>query len=161
MIQPASNLGYTQACEYATTMVIGFLDREKLLDKKGEDRVYGDGVIKTLFTNDYSMTDNTSVADKIGKFLDKEEMTPIKTRLRSLLASMYTFVGKDTMRAIFDSMCAGLAAARGSGDSSAHKSFLEAHPELIPVIIGQTTYASRLLLARRGSQMTDKGRANP
>ena len=161
MIKPASNLGYTQACEYATTMVIGFLDREKLLDKKGEDRVYGDGVIKTLFTNDYSLADTTSVAEKIGKFLDKEEMTPIKTRLRSLLTSMYTFIGRDTMGGIVDSMCAGLAAARGSTDASTHKNFLESHPELIPVIIGQTTYASRLLLARRGSQMTDKGRANP
>ena len=161
MIKPASNLGYTQACEYATTMVIGFLDREKLLDKKGEDRVYGDGVIKTLFTNDYSMVDNTSVAEKIGKFLDKEDIAPVKTRLRSLLTSMYTFIGKDTMRDIFDSMCAGLAAARGSGDVTAHQNFLQLHPELIPVIICQTTYASRLLLARRGSQTTDKGRANP
>ena len=161
MTSSAPNLGYTQACEYATTMVVDFLNREKLLDKKDEDRVYGDGVIKTLFTNDYSLVKLKSVREKIESFLEKENVSPVRHRLRSLYTAMYVFLGRETATEIKRNMLVGLAASANANDGEAYDEFFKKHPELVPVVLAQTTYASRLLLARRGSQTTNTVRANP
>lgn len=171
--------GYTAQYEYACSLVKMFLEREAKLDKNNEDHVYGVGIIRALFTADYSMILDSNVYSSIIKNLNpdpkNETSFDILNRLRNLYIDVASALGYDFIKTLKTNVLEGLTslgvsnvAFKGNAMLTTYKEvrkqyeiFLTDYPLVLMCIMGCKEYSINLLQKRRMSQNRDTVRTSP
>ena len=161
-----NELTYTAKYEYICSLVSEFLNREESLDKGDEDHVYQDGLIKTLFTADYSKIIYDKVQEALRKNLTyvpgSEPHSAALTRLNTLLVGAYSALGTEFMTKLTTNTIDGVVsllgldpAAKATKSNSDYKTiakFFHDFPIAVICVAGSLEYSIRLLRRRRGTQ---------